>query len=113
MYKSNANNGRLFVMNLNPFINDIVIAFNVMMFIFSKELFFTSKINLGNIMESNEELPIPAGEMDLELEIDSFLHNLNDKELTKVILIGKIFHQVAQKKITYQHYQQGLKIKKH
>ena len=31
-------------------------------------------------------MPIPAGEMDLELEIDSFLHNLNDKELTKVKL---------------------------
>ena len=83
MYKSNENNGKLFVMNLNPFINDIVIAFNMMLINFSKELFFTSKMSLGNIIESNEELPIPAGEMGLELEIDTLLHNLNDKELTK------------------------------
>ena len=61
MYKSNENNGKLFVMNLNPFINDIVIAFNMMLINFSKELFFTSKMNLGKIIESNEELPIPAG----------------------------------------------------
>ena len=85
IYKSNSNNGKLFVMNLNPFIgDDIGVAFNMMMIVFSKELFFTSKMNLGNILEgSNEVLPIPAGEIGLELEIDTLLHNLNDKKLTK------------------------------
>ena len=87
-HKSNEKNGQLFVMNFNPMFNggDRSIILNLLSLALSKELYFTSKVAMSINSKEMPDLPIPAGEAGVNLEINSILHNLNDEIINNSVL---------------------------
>ena len=82
-FKSNKKNGQLFILNYNPLFKgtDINPTFNILMLIFTKELFITSKVNVNTL---TGEAIIPAGEPGLEVDVDSKFQNLFDKDINNI-----------------------------
>ena len=86
LFRKNNNNGYIFVMNYNPLYSnaDKGIAFNIMALSLSKDLYMTSRVNMNRDVDSDliDNMPIPAGEFGFQLEINTIIHNLNDKEMS-------------------------------
>ena len=83
LFKKNSKNGNIFVMNYNPVMEggDRNIVLNIIALALSKELYMTSYVNMNLDMDSDlkKNLPIPAGEFGFQLEINTIIHNLDDK----------------------------------
>ena len=73
-------NGQLLIMNFNPVHGngDKIITFNTIVLALSKEMYMTTKIN-NNLNSGNSNLPIPAGEVNVQLGLNILFHNLNDE----------------------------------
>ena len=82
LYKKNNKNGQIYVMNYNPLHSggDRQILLNIIALALSKDLYMTSKVNMNINTDSEikDDLPIPAGESGIHLEINIIIHNLND-----------------------------------
>ena len=55
--------------------------FYIIVLALSKDLYMVSKVNM-NINKIKDDLPIPAGESGIQLEINIIIHNLNDKPIS-------------------------------
>ena len=80
LFKSNENNGQLFVLNYNPLLEgtDIHPTLNVLMLIFTKELFINSKVNVKTLTGNSV---MPAGESGFNIDIETSFKNFYDKEI--------------------------------
>ena len=80
LHKSNDKNGQLIVLNCNPLLknSDLNLAFNTLIFIYSKEMYMTSTLKVKTI---TGEPIIPVGEEGVQISIDTTFHNLYDKEI--------------------------------
>ena len=87
-HKANDKNGQLFLMNFNPVYNggDRNILLNLLSLALSKELYLTSNVTMNINSTEMPDMPIPAGEAGFNLEINTVIHNLNDKKITDCIL---------------------------
>ena len=87
LFRKNNNNGYIFVLNYNPVYSngEKSIVLNAIVLSLSKELYMTSKVNMNRDVDSNliDNMPIPAGEFGFQLEINTIIHNLNDKEMSE------------------------------
>ena len=83
LFKSNEKNGQLFVLNYNPLLEgtDIHPTLNVLMLIFTKELFINSKVNVQTLTGDSV---MPAGESGFEIEIETSFKNFYDKEINNL-----------------------------
>ena len=79
--KKNSKNGQIYLMNFNPLFKggNTNIVFNLIALAMSKELYMTSRVNLNLNNSELSDLPIPAGETGLNLEVNTIVHNLNDE----------------------------------
>ena len=79
-FRSNEKDGQIFLMNFNPVFErgSKNIAFNLLALAMSKELYLTSKVNMA-INSTISDLPIPAGEAGVNLQVKTTIHNLNDE----------------------------------
>ena len=79
--KKNAKNGQIYLMNFNPLFKggNTNIVFNLIALAMSKELYMTSRVNLNLNNSELSDLPIPAGEVGLNLGVSTIVHNLNDE----------------------------------
>jgi hypothetical protein len=84
LHKANENNGQIFLMNFNPVFGggDRNIILNTLSFALSKELYLTSNVTMNLNSTEMPDMPIPAGEAGFNLEINTILHNLNDKKIS-------------------------------
>ena len=80
LFKSNEKNGQLFVLNYNPLLagTDIHPTLNVLMLIFTNELFINTKVNVKTLTGNSV---IPAGESGFEIDIETSFKNYYDKEI--------------------------------
>ena len=80
LFKSNEKNGQLFVLNYNPLLagSDIHPTLNVLMLIFSNELFINSKVNVKTLTGNSI---MPAGESGFEIDIETSFKNYYDKKI--------------------------------
>ena len=67
-------------MNFNPVLEggNRNVVFNLLALAFSKELYLTSKVNMA-LNSTISDLPIPAGEAGVNLQVKTTIHNLNDE----------------------------------
>ena len=83
LFKKNSKNGNIFVLNFNPVMegSDRNLILNIIALALSKELYMTSNVNMNIDVDPDlkNNLPIPAGEFGFQLEINTLIHNLNDK----------------------------------
>ena len=79
-FKSNNKDGLVFLMNFNPVLEggNRNVVFNLLALAFSKELYLTSKVNMA-LNSTISDLPIPAGEAGVNLQVKTTIHNLNDE----------------------------------
>ena len=82
-FKNNAKDGQIFLMNFNPMFEKGYknIAFNLLALAMSKELYLTSKVNMA-LNSTLSDLPIPAGEAGVNLQVKTTIHNLNDEPVS-------------------------------
>lgn len=83
-YRSNQKDGYVFLMNFNPMLSggNTNIVFNLLALAMSKELYLTSKVNMA-LNSTITDLPIPAGEAGVNLQVKTTIHNLNDEPVTE------------------------------
>ena len=79
-FKNNAKDGQIFLMNFNPVFEkgNKNVVFNLLALAMSKELYLTSKVNMA-LNSTLTDLPIPAGEAGVNLQVKTTIHNLNDE----------------------------------
>ena len=80
LHKSNEKNGQLIILNCNPLLkdSDLNLAFNTLIFIYSKEMYMTSTVKVKTL---TGQALIPIGDEGVEISIDTIFHNLYDKEI--------------------------------
>ena len=90
LFKKNSRNGNIFVMNYNPVMEggSRNIILNIIALALSKELYMTSRVNMKIDVDPDlkNNLPIPAGEFGFQLDINTLIHNLNDKGMSNAKL---------------------------
>ena len=82
-FKNNLKDGQIYLMNFNPMLEGASknVAFNLLALAMSKELYLTSKVNMA-LNDTLSDLPIPAGEAGVNLQVKTTIHNLNDEVVT-------------------------------
>ena len=87
LFKKNAKNGQIFVMNFNPVHSggDRNLLTNLIVTALSKDLIMSSKVNMNNENDT-PDMPIPAGEFGFQLDINTQIHNLNNKIMNQTKL---------------------------
>ena len=82
-HKNNTKNGQIFLMNFNPMYGggDRHIILNLLSLALSKELYINSKVAMNINSTEMPDIPIPAGEAGFNLEVNTILHNLDDKQI--------------------------------
>jgi hypothetical protein len=82
-FKNNAKDGQIFLMNFNPVFEkgNKNVVFNLLALAMSKELYLISKVNMA-LNSTLEDLPIPAGEAGVNLQVKTTIHNLNDEPVS-------------------------------
>ena len=88
-HKSNDKNGHIFLLNFNPLdgTSDRIILVNLVALALSKELYMTSKAGVSIKSQEIRDTPIPAGESGIYLEINTLIHNLDNKNMNN----GKLY----------------------
>ena len=87
-HKTNENNGQIFLMNFNPMFEggDRNIILNLMASALSKELYLYSNVTMNIDSKEMPDMPIPAGEAGFNLQVNTLIHNLNDKAINNCTL---------------------------
>lgn len=82
-FKNNDKEGSIFLMNFNPMLEGASrnIVFNLLALAMTKELYLTSKVNMA-LNSTITDLPIPAGEAGVNLQVKTTIHNLNDQPVS-------------------------------
>ena len=72
--------GNVFVMNGNPFYSSTlgVLALNTIIAAFGKPMYLTSKVKMG---DTDENIPIPAGEAGIHIDVEIIYNNLDDQNV--------------------------------
>ena len=86
-FKGNDKGGKILLMNFNPMLEKGTryVIFNLLALAMTKELYLTSKVNMA-LNSTISDLPIPAGEAGVNLQVKTTIHNLNDEEVTSCVL---------------------------
>ena len=87
-HKTNDKNGQIFLMNFNPMgkSSDRNMIMNLVALAFSKEMYITSRVGMSLNSTEMPDMPIPAGEAGFNLEINTIIHNLDDKNINNANL---------------------------
>ena len=87
-HKSNNKNGQIFLLHFNPMFSggDRRIILNLLLLSLSKELYLNSKVTMSINKTEIPDMPIPAGEAGINLEVNTNLHNLDDKPINNCSL---------------------------
>ena len=87
-HKSNNKNGQIFLLHFNPMNGggDRRIILNLILLSLSKELYLTSKVTMSINSTEIPDMPIPAGEAGINLEVNTILHNLDDQPINNCSL---------------------------
>ena len=81
--KKNDKDGQLYLMNFNPMMSESWknLPFNLLIMGMSRQFYLSSKVNMA-IDSGISDLPIPAGEVGVNLQVKTTIHNLDDNEIS-------------------------------
>ena len=90
--------GSMMIINGNPFYiqNNGPLFNNAFLYAISKPMYLTSRVKMG---DTTEDVPIPAGEAGVHLDIEVVYFNLDDKEVKNFDL-----HIYLPRKVEYSNY---------